>query len=165
MSAGNKAPVAQRLKPVSVKAVVEFAAKAGSLDRKFTPSPTGLEGIEGHKKVASNRSAQYQTEIKLGIHHHELLIRGRADGYQPETHCIEEIKTFYGAFEKIPENHRVVHWAQAKMYGWMWCKQHACEEINLALIYFNLADQKEHRLQQIFTAAELDIYCRALAEK
>ena len=119
MSAGNSL----KLKPVSVKALVEFSAKSGSLDRKFTPSPTGLEGIEGHKRVAANRTEEYQTEISLSISYQGMLIRGRADGYQPQTHCLEEIKTFYGEFEKIPANHRVLHWAQAKIYGWLFCAQ------------------------------------------
>lgn len=154
-----------RIKPVSVKALTAFAAKGGSLDRKFTPGPTALEGIEGHKQVATRRPDNYQTEISLSIQYQDLLIRGRADGYNPDNHCIEEIKTFYGDFEKIPENHRQLHWAQAKMYGWMLCTKEACDDVSLALVYFHLGDQKEYRLEEKFTAVELESYCRDLAEK
>lgn len=164
MSAGNNPATTDALKPVSVKTLVEFSAKSGSLDRRFTPGPTALEGIEGHKRVASNRSADYQTEVRLDIRYKDLLIRGRADGYQPASHCIEEIKTFYGDIERIPANHRALHWAQAKMYGWMLCQQQGASEINLALIYFHLGEQKEYRFEDTFSAVELQRYGEQLAE-
>ncbi len=157
MSAGNKP------KPIAVKTLVDFAAKCGSLDRKFTPAPTGQEGIKGHQRVASNRPANYQTEVSLSIEYGGLVFRGRADGYAPNEHCIEEIKTFYGDFEKIPENYRSLHWAQAKCYGWMLCTQMGYEHINIALVYYELNDQQEYRLEKSFSADDLTLYCEHLA--
>ena len=40
MSAGNDVYLSPRLKPVAVRALAEFAAKCGSLDRRFTPGPS-----------------------------------------------------------------------------------------------------------------------------
>lgn len=159
MSTGNKP------KRVAIKTLVEFAAKSGSLDRRFTPSPTGQEGIEGHKRVTGNRSSNYQTEVGLSITYGDITFRGRADGYSPTDHCIEEIKTFYGDVGRIPENHQQLHWAQAKCYGWMYCETYGCNEINLALIYFNLTDEEEYRHEETWIAGELKEYCEALAEK
>ncbi|HTF95522.1 MAG TPA: ATP-dependent DNA helicase [Cellvibrio sp.] len=159
MSAGNKP------KSVAIKTLVEFAAKTGSLDRRFTPAPTGLEGIEGHKKVTGSRGTNYQTEISLSITHGDITFRGRADGYDPETHCIEEIKTFYGDVERVPENHRQLHWAQACCYGWMYCVTHNCDEIAIALVYFELAHEMEHKLEETWSATELKSYFENLAEK
>lgn len=159
MLTGNKP------RAVAVKTLVAFAAKSGSLDRRFTPSPTGQEGIEGHQRVASNRSSNYQTEVSLSITYGDITFRGRADGYAPTDHCIEEIKTFYGEISRIPENHQLLHWAQAKCYGWMYCETHGCDEINLALIYFNLTDEEEYRLEETWSAADLKEYCESLAEK
>lgn len=159
MLTGNKRKV------VAVKTLVEFAAKSGSLERKFTPSPTGQEGIEGHKYVTSNRPESYQTEISLSIDYAGITFRGRADGYAPHAHCIEEIKTFYGDINAIPQNHRALHWAQAKCYGWMLCTQTACNEITLALVYFNLRDKKEFRFEETWQACDLKIFCEQLAEK
>lgn len=157
MSAGNKP------KPVAVKTLVDFAAKCGSLDRKFTPAPTGQEGIKGHQRVTANRSANYQTELSLSIEYGGLTFRGRADGYSPQKNCIEEIKTFYGDVEKIPDNYRTLHWAQAKCYGWMLCTQMGYEDINIALIYYELNDQQEYRLEKNFSADDLKVYCEHLA--
>lgn len=172
MSAGHKAesiteknPAAKKIKSVAIKTLVEFAAKTGSLDRRFTPAPTGLEGIEGHKKVTSTRPEGYQTEVSLSITYGNITFRGRADGYDPDAHCIDEIKTFYGDVDRIPENHRALHWAQARCYGWMYCAQHGCDEINLALIYFELATETEYLFDENWQASELQDYFEQLAEK
>jgi Rad3-related DNA helicase len=159
MLIGNKAPV------IAVKTLVEFAAKSGSLDRKFTPSPSGWEGIEGHKHVTSNRPETYQTELGLSIEYGGIIFRGRADGYAPDSHCIEEIKTFYGEVDLIPENYHELHWAQAKCYGWMLCTRSQCDYVNVAIIYFNLSTQKEYRFEQHWNAHDLKLYCESLAQK
>ncbi len=151
--------------PVAVKILVEFAAKAGSLDRKFTPAPSGQEGIEGHKRVVANRLHHYQAEISLSIDYCGLVIRGRADGYSPDKHCIEEIKTFYGDVANIRENHRELHWAQLKFHGWMYCVEKHCDFVNLALIYFHLGDHKEYRFEETWNASDLKNYCEKLADK
>ena len=159
MSAGNKS------KAVAIRTLVEFAAKHGSLDRRFTPAPSGAEGIEGHKKVTAKRALSYQSEVGMSIAYNDIIFRGRADGYDPAQHCVEEIKTFYGDVERIPENHRVLHWAQVKCYGWLYCAEHKCDEINLALIYFELREEKEYRYEISMSAAELKDYFESLAQK
>lgn len=166
MSAGpNPVLATDKQKSVAVKTLVEFAAKAGSLDRRFTPAPTGQEGIEGHKKVTSRRGEDYQTEMSLSISYNGITFRGRADGYDPATHCIDEIKTFYGDVDRIPENHRALHWAQARCYGWMYCALHGCDQVNLALIYFELTTETEFLLEENWKASELQKYFELLAEK
>lgn len=164
MSAGNEVYQSPRLIPVSVKTLAEFAAKSGSLDRRFTPSPTAQEGIAGHQEVVLRRPPHYQKEMSLTIQYEGLLIRGRVDGYDSEAHCLEEIKTFYGDFEKLPDNHRQLHWAQARLYGWMYCRQHQRNGITLALIYFDLHNQREYRVEEHFTLPELVAYGEDLAE-
>ena len=50
---------------VAVRALCEFTAKRGDLDLRFTPSPTGAEGIEGHGTVTARRPTGYQREVPL----------------------------------------------------------------------------------------------------
>lgn len=159
MSAGNKP------QQVAIKTLVEFAAKTGSLDRRFTPAPSGLEGIEGHKKVTGNRHGDYQSEVSLSLTWESITFRGRADGYDPRRHCLEEIKTFYGDVDRIPEHHRQLHLAQLKCYGWLYCAQHACDEISLSLIYFELAKEQEYPFEEIWPATELQEHFEILASK
>ena len=82
---------------IAVRALCEFTAKTGDLDLRFTPSPTALEGIVGHRTVASRRSEGYQSEIALEGQYQTLTVKGRADGYDPGQNCLEEVKTYRGA--------------------------------------------------------------------
>ena len=140
---------------IAVRALCEFTAKVGDLDLRFTPSPTALEGIVGHRTVASRRSEGYQSEVALEGHYQTLRVKGRADGYDPAQNCLEEVKTYRGDLSKQPANHRQLHWAQAKIYGWLMCQKSALEQINLALVYFDIVSEKETYLVEAFIAAEL----------
>lgn len=75
---------------VSVKALCSFTAKRGDLDTRFTPAPSALEGMQGHRIVATRRGGGYQAEVSLQAQQGALLVRGRADGYQREF-CFEDI--------------------------------------------------------------------------
>ena len=72
---------------VSVRGLCEFSAKHGSLDRRFTPSATALEGLKGQGTVASRRGPDYETEVALETCCGPLRVRGRADGYDPRRRC------------------------------------------------------------------------------
>ncbi|MCP2067655.1 ATP-dependent DNA helicase [Pseudomonas laurylsulfatiphila] len=140
---------------IAVRALCEFTAKTGDLDLRFTPSPTALEGIVGHRTVASRRSEGYQSEVALEGQYQTLTVKGRADGYDPGQNCLEEVKTYRGDLSKQPANHRQLHWAQAKIYGWLMCRQRDLPRINLALVYFDIVSEKETCLVEPFEAAQL----------
>lgn len=140
---------------IAVRALCEFTAKTGDLDLRFTPSPTALEGIVGHRTVASRRSEGYQSEIALEGQYQTLTVKGRADGYDPGQNCLEEVKTYRGDLSKQPANHRQLHWAQARIYGWLMCRKLDLSRINLTLVYFDIVSEKETCLVESFDAIEL----------
>ena len=140
---------------IAVRALCEFTAKIGDLDLRFTPSPSAQQGMAGHRTVASRRAASYQAELSLEGHYRTLCVRGRADGYDPLNNVLEEVKTFRGDFAALPANHRHLHWAQAKVYGWLLCQQLELPAVNLALVYFDIVSEKETRLQEQWSAADL----------
>jgi Rad3-related DNA helicase len=143
---------------IAVRALCEFTAKAGDLDLRFTPSPTALEGIAGHRTVASRRNQGYQTEVALEGQYRQLTVRGRADGYDPVQNQLEEVKTCRGDLSAMPANHRQLHWAQAKIYGWLMCQQLQLPGISLALVYFDILSEKETRLVEAWSAADLELF-------
>jgi Rad3-related DNA helicase len=140
---------------VAVRALCEFTAKVGDLDLRFTPSPTAQEGMTGHAIVVARRGPGYQAELPLAGDYQGLQVRGRADGYDPHDNRLEEIKTHRGDIARIPENHRLLHWAQAKVYGWLLCQQQGLAEIDLAVVYFNVLSQHETAFHQRCSADEL----------
>ncbi|WP_426111481.1 ATP-dependent DNA helicase [Pseudomonas sp. DSP3-2-2] len=140
---------------MAVRALCEFTAKAGDLDLRFTPAPTAQQGIAGHRTVAARRGPDYQTEVALSGEYQQLKVRGRADGYNPQLNQLDEVKTYRGEFAAIPDNHRQLHWAQAKIYGWLLCQQLQLSEVNLALVYFNIISEQETVIRERHTAEHL----------
>lgn len=152
VAVGEEEPVYK----VSVRALCEFSAKAGDLDLRFTPAPSAREGMAGHLLVTGRRQGGYEREVSLRGRYRELEVRGRADGYDPTKNRLEEIKTFRGHLELMPANHRALHWAQAKIYAWLVCRERELEQIEVALVYFDVVKQKETLLCETHQAAKLE---------
>ncbi|MBC7445734.1 MAG: ATP-dependent DNA helicase [Polaromonas sp.] len=150
---------------VAVRALCEFTAKQGDLDLRFTPSPTAQQGIAGHALVAARRGAAYQSEISLEGSYQELRVRGRADGYDAGGNQLEEVKTFRGELAAMPDNHRQLHWAQLKIYGWLLCQKLGLAEVRLALVYFDIGSQQETLLVQLHSAPSLQAYFETQCEQ
>lgn len=141
---------------VSVRSLCEFTAKRGDLDRRFTPSATALEGLNGQAAVAARRGTDYERELPLAGRYGMLRVRGRADGYDGARHCLEEVKTIRGDPDDMAENRRHLHWAQLQTYGALFCRVRGAAEIHLALVYVDAATQAETVLRQLCSAAELE---------
>ncbi|MES2114879.1 MAG: ATP-dependent DNA helicase [Pseudomonadota bacterium] len=151
-------PGGERRYTVAVRALCEFTAKAGDLDLRFTPAPTALEGIAGHAVVAARRDDDYERELPLSGDYGPLHVRGRADGYDPRRNQLEEVKTYRGDLSRMPDNHRQLHWAQLKIYGHLLCRERQLERVRLALVYFDIASQKETVLHEEHTAPALQAW-------
>ena len=150
---------------VAVRTLCEFTAKQGDLDLRFTPSPSAREGMVGHALVASRRSKTYQSELSLTGDYQDLTVRGRADGYDSDNRQLEEVKTFRGELAAMPDNHRQLHWAQLKVYGWLLCQKLELAGVRLALVYFNIDSQQETVLDELATADSLRQHFEQQCEK
>ena len=142
---------------VSVGELCAFTAKSGDLDRRFTPSPTAIEGMAGHKAVAARRPPHHVSELSLNGGFEGLLVRGRADGYDSVRPRLEEIKTYRGALDRVPDNHRRLHRAQADTYAHFQCAKTGLTTLEVAVVYVDVATHAEsafarsaiHRLGQL----------------
>ena len=150
---------------VAVRALCEFVAKQGDLDLRFTPTPTAQEGMAGHALVASRRPEWYQCEVSLSAQHGLLMVKGRADGYDPQAQRLEEVKTHKGPLDALPANHRHLHWAQAKVYGALMCEKLGLPEIELALVYFDIGTQQETVLTERHTSSALAAFFADTCER
>lgn len=143
---------------VSVRTLCHFTARNGDLDRRFTPSPTGVEGIAGHQTVTARRGAGYQREVPLSARFGPLVVQGRADGFDASAGRVEEIKTRRGDPGRVPANQQALHWAQARVYGWMLCQQLGLPRIEVALVYFDVDSGQEVALTEQREAGELQAF-------
>jgi DNA excision repair protein ERCC-2 len=157
---------------VSVRQLAEFCFSEGDIDYRFTPSPTAVEGIEGHGQVYRRRPDSYQREYSVEYRDERgdfsLTLRGRADGYDPGRGYVEEIKTCRVEPDAIPEAVSAVHWAQARLYAALICtREDAREALDLQLTYFNVDTGEEHSRRESgtrddllgFLERTLDNYC------
>ncbi|RRS05116.1 ATP-dependent DNA helicase [Aquabacterium soli] len=155
----NAAAVAPPAYTIAVRALCDFTARQGDLDLRFTPSPTAQEGMAGHALVATRRGAGYQTELPLEGRFEAggqtLHVRGRADGFDARRPCLEEIKTHRGALDQQPDNHRHLHWAQARVYGHLLCAQQGLAQLEIALVYLDVGTERETVLAETWSADEL----------
>lgn len=158
MSSGPTANSPATSTSVAVRVLCQFTAKRGDLDLRFTPAPSAREGIAGHQIVASRRGRDYEAEVTLEGTYESLRVRGRADGYDSQEPRLDECKTYRGDLARMPDNHRALHWAQAKMYGAMMCRKQQLRELRLALVYYDVDSEQETVLAETFTAEALQAF-------
>src|SRR5690554_5043995 len=92
---------------ISVRALVEFVLKSGSIDSNFKGTSMMLEGIKAHQKVQRSRGDNYTREVFLkGLIEYRdfsFQIEGRCDGIIKEDNriTIDEIKSTKTCLEDI----------------------------------------------------------------
>jgi len=141
---------------VAVRDLAEFCHRSGDIDYRFKSSPTGVQGVEGHQRVYRNRPASYQSEFS--VEHRlpsGLVLRGRADGYDPEAGMVEEIKTCRIQPGSIPESITRLHLAQARLYAAIIAIEEDRAELEVRLTWFNIDSGKESILEQVYSREEL----------
>ncbi len=145
---------------VAVRDLVAFCHRSGDLDHRFTPSPTGEQGVEGHQRVYRRRPEGYRSEYPVAYCHREgdlvLQLRGRADGYDPAEGVVEEIKTCRTAPQTIPEAVSRTHLAQARTYAAIIALEEALEQVDVRLTWFNIDSDQEQTLSQVYSRDELE---------
>lgn len=151
----------------SVRGIIEYILKAGSLDDRYMGKNRALEGTIAHQKLQESNEEIYQNynkEVKLS---HEfimdditLVIDGRADGIIIENNIvyIEEIKSTMRDLIFIEEDYNDLHWAQGKFYAYIYGVQNNLEEIYVRLSYFNIETEDVKSFDKKFTILELEEY-------
>jgi DNA excision repair protein ERCC-2 len=149
---------------ISVGDLVAFCHRAGDIDHRFRPSPTGEQGVAGHQRVYRRRGGSYRSEYPVQychtLHHAggalRLRLRGRADGYDAAAGLVEEIKTCRVRPALIPPAVSRMHLAQARIYAALIATQQNLEQLEVRLTWFNIDSGEETPLSQRYNRAELD---------
>ncbi|HEY7775984.1 MAG TPA: hypothetical protein VIC02_05520, partial [Kineobactrum sp.] len=149
---------------VTVRDLALFCHRQGDIDHRFMPSPTAMQGIEGHQRLYRRRPASYQREFSVSYRAQAaglaLHVRGRADGYDPALALVEEIKTCRVDPARIPEPVTRLHLAQGRLYAAMISEQEDLPALTVQLTWLELDRDREHSLQQDYSRAELVAFLR-----
>jgi DNA excision repair protein ERCC-2 len=148
---------------VQVRELVEFALRQGDLGgaRDFVGRNRALAGTRGHQRLQRSRPAGYQKEVRLC---HEIdagefvfRIQGRIDGLlvSAEEVLLEEIKTVQGGWDRAADP---LHWAQAKIYGFIYGQANSLERVNIQLSYLDLDTGEVTEFRNEFSLPELSAF-------
>ena len=156
---------------ISIRNLVEFVLRRGSIDSRIKASVRALEGIKGHKKIQSSYSEKDRAEVTLkediDFENFTLRVEGRADGILEENEkiIIDEIKTTTKNVIDIDYDFNELHWAQAKVYAYIYSKEKDLESIIVQLTYYNVEDFGTKFLRKEYSFNELKEFFYDLIEK
>lgn len=158
----------------SVRGIIEYILRTGSIDDRFVGSTRAIEGTIAHQKLQSSNEKiyeNYEKEVRLSeefeIEEATLIVDGRADGIIIEDGnvYIEEIKSTMKALILIDEDYNPLHWAQAKFYAYIYAFQKSISEINVRLSYFNIETEEVKSFNKKFSFEELKDYVFLIIEE
>ncbi|GAA0065882.1 ATP-dependent DNA helicase [Clostridium perfringens] len=156
---------------ISIRNLVEFVLRRGSIDSRIKASVRALEGIKGHKKIQSSYSEKDRAEVTLkediDFEDFTLRVEGRADGILEENEktIIDEIKTTTKNVMDIDYDFNELHWAQAKVYAYIYSKEKNLDSIIVQLTYYNVEDFGTKFLRKEYSFHELREFFYNLIEK
>lgn len=156
---------------ISVRELVEFVMRSGSIFAAFVSRARAVEGTKAHKKIQESMNANYEKEVKL-VHECEasgitFIIEGRADGIMMDLIAvtIDEIKSTRTSLDVIDEDYNPLHWAQAKCYAYFYASEHHLKDMNVRLTYYNLDTKETKHLLKVYTYEELEDFFKGVIEK
>lgn len=153
---------------LSVRELVEYSLRSGSIHSVFFSSNRMLDGIEGHKSVQQKRPSTYKSEVSISgaisFQGYSITLRGRIDGlFRSLDHFVlEEIKTTSRPLSSITRDDNPHYWAQAKCYAYLYSKEHDLSSIVVQLCYFNIDTKKERTFSEVCNFNELETFVFSL---
>lgn len=156
---------------ISVRELVEYVLRSGSIDSTFKSTSSMQEGIKAHKKIQGSQGENYTKEVTLKeeIQYRDFIfkIEGRCDGVIQELHgtTIDEIKSTARNLDDITEDYNPLHWAQGKIYGYMYGVQKDLSSIDIQLTYVNIENYEEKRFLKTFAIENLREFLYELLDK
>ncbi|MBB6444344.1 ATP-dependent DNA helicase [Bacillus benzoevorans] len=154
---------------ISVRTLVEYVLREGSIDSRFLSQSTLLDGTRIHQKIQKNYQDMDQKEVFLQtrIPFQDLIfvIEGRCDGLLSRNGkvIVDEIKSFRQPLDQLSDEGYPVHWAQAKMYAYIYCKDHGLAEMTVQLTYVHVETEEKIYYQKNFSFAELKSFAFEMA--
>lgn len=150
---------------LSVRRLVEFLLRNGSIDSRFTGFDRANEGARIHRKLqraAVREHPDYAAEVALRqvfrCETIEYTLEGRADGIFTASDgmvTLDEIKTTTRPAGEITEDHAPEHWAQGMVYAAIYTMQQGLDAMRVQLTYYQVDEETSLRFARDYTAKAL----------
>nr|WP_202410157.1 ATP-dependent DNA helicase [Pontibacillus yanchengensis] len=154
----------------SVRPLVEYVFRSGSITSGFQSTSTMTEGTKAHQYIQSQYKDTDKKEVffQQRIPFRDLIfdIEGRCDGllFQDNKVVIEEIKSTQQHIEEIDKEDKPVHWAQAKVYAYMHASKHKLTDIDIQLTYIQVDTYEQLHFKDTYSFDELEAFLNDLLE-
>lgn len=169
---------------ISVRNLIEFIYRQGDIDDRIGGTSSAQEGTRLHKVIQKELKEQceqvnektYINEMHLSrnLNYHDINItlEGRADGViitslqndNKEVKIIE-IKTTMKDLLTLEENENFLHWAQGKLYGYIYCEEEDLSKIDIDLIYCHRESLHTKTFTKTFSREELEKFFYEVMER
>ena len=149
---------------VGVGELVSFLYASGDLSSETFQNVSLLEGTRAHQYLQNKYTSEDESEIPISYLYlngeHPILLSGRMDGLllRDGEKMIEEIKsTRFSIFDDSFSYH-AEHFAQLKMYAYMYMRNNNLNDIFGRITYIQLGDYKTRQFDHYFELTELESF-------
>ncbi|MFS0782716.1 ATP-dependent DNA helicase [Bacillus sp. 1P06AnD] len=158
---------------LSVKQLIEFVLKSGSIDSVFSGQDRASEGTRLHRLLQKKEAEEYSAEVPLSTLYDykgiPFRIEGRADGIYEDDGLwvIDEIKSTVRPLSEVGDG-QVVHWAQAICYAFIYAQKEDLNEVAIRLRYIQVGTEEVVALERKYSLVQLETefrYYLSLYEK
>ncbi|KON88671.1 ATP-dependent helicase [Sporosarcina globispora] len=155
---------------ISVRSLVEYVYKSGSIETAFRSAVPLSEGTRIHQRIQKLYRKEDQKEVylhtALTFNHLDFHLEGRCDGLiiKNDERLIDEIKSVSLPLSEVDKFAYPVHWAQAKCYAFMYAKDHSLPKMTVQLTYVQAKTDEVKRFQHTFSFHELEEFIQHLLE-
>ncbi len=150
---------------ISVRTLVEYVYSSGSIDSRFRSQSTFIDGTKIHQSVqktyAEGDLKELYLRAEIPFEDQIFIIEGRCDGllFQDDgSVMVDEIKSFSLPLDQIEPEGYPVHWAQAKMYAYLYALDHHLEQISVQLTYVHVETEEKKYLKNKYHIDELEVF-------
>jgi DNA excision repair protein ERCC-2 len=157
---------------ISVRSLVEYVYRSGSIESGFRTSRALTEGTKAHQKLQKqySESDQHEVYVSTEIPYEDLLfvIDGRCDGLLMDADgviTVDEIKSTSSDIGQIEEDSYPVHWAQAKCYAYMVSKDRGLSRMRIQLTYMQVDTEETRRFVVEMSSDELEQFTLDMVER
>jgi DNA excision repair protein ERCC-2 len=147
---------------ISVRTLVEYVFRSGSIESGFKTTSSLIEGTKAHQTIQKTYGEADAAEVflKTSYAYEEIdyMVDGRCDGllFEEDHVTIDEIKSTAKQLDDIKKDSYPVHWAQAKCYAYMYLKKEEKEKVRVQLTYVQVESGEQKRFHENCTMTELE---------
>ncbi|MDM5317550.1 ATP-dependent DNA helicase [Fictibacillus sp. b24] len=155
---------------LSVRSLVEYVFRSGSIESGFKSTSSLIEGTKAHQTIQKTYEEADAAEVFLQtsyLHEDmEYMIEGRCDGLllRDESVTIDEIKSTARNLNEITRESYPVHWAQAKVYAYIYMEREDKDKVTVQLTYVQVDSGEQKRFQEDVTFQELEDFMLQLVK-